>query len=320
MRRLLLLPGIAIVLASLPSTVLAQSGGAVAPDAANGGHAFGQPVEKPVVKVPRLRASVFAVTPGTVKPGDPLRFTYRVDGRVPRVRVRIDLLRADGGAATRLRLGRQRTGRRLSHVWTGELAPGRYVARLNASGAGGARLRRTARASGRSPLEIVAEPAPPPPAPTPTPTPVPLTAVPGSGVFPVQGPYSFGGPEARFGAERTGHVHQGQDVIAAEGTPLVTPRAGVVYWRAYQAAGAGHYVVIRADDGRDYVFMHLQDGSLLVSKGQAVTAGQRIGSVGNTGDSRGAHLHFEIWPHGWFSSDTSKPIDPLPDLEAWAAG
>lgn len=319
MRRLLLLPGIAIVLASLPSTALAQSGGAVAPDGANGGHAFGQPAAKPPAAAPRLRASLFSVTPGTVKPGEPLRFTYRVDGRVPRVRVRIDLVPAHGGGApTRLRVGRRSTGRRLSHVWSGELAPGRYVARLNASGRGGARLRRTARLSGRSPLEIVAEPAPP--APTPTPAPAPLLTATSTGIFPVQGPYSLGGPEARFGAGRTGHVHQGQDVIAAEGTPLVTPRAGIVYWRAYQAAGAGHYVVIRADDGRDYVFMHLQDGSLLVTKGQAVTAGQRIGSVGNTGDSRGAHLHFEIWPSGWFSSDASKPIDPLPDLLAWAGG
>ena len=40
---------------------------------------------------------------------------------------------------------------------------------------------------------------------------------------------------ARFGAGRTGHVHQGQDIVAAEGTPVVTPVAGIVHWRAYQA-------------------------------------------------------------------------------------
>ena len=161
-RRLLMAPGIAIALAVLPPAALAQSGGAVAPDAGNGGHANGQPA-KPPVPAPRLRATRFSVSPGSVKPGEPLRFSYRVDGRVPRVDVRIDLLPADGGASTRLRLGRRSTGRRHSHVWTGELAPGRYVARLNASGRDGARLRRTARASGRSALEIVAVPAPPPP-------------------------------------------------------------------------------------------------------------------------------------------------------------
>jgi len=316
LRRLLLLPGIAIALAVVPAPVLAQSGGAVAPEAGGGGHSYGQPAAQPVpARAPRLRASRFSVTPGSIEPGERLRFAYRVDGPVPRVRVRIDLLPADGRPPTRLRLGSQRTRRSLTHAWTGELEPGRYVARLAATGKGGARLRRTARASGRSALEIVAEPAP---APVAAPVPAPVVPVPSTGVFPVQGPYDFGGEDARFGATRTGHVHQGQDVMAAEGTPLVSPRAGSVYWRAYQAAGAGHYLVIRGDDGRDYVFMHLQDGSLAVTKGQAVTAGQRIGSVGSTGDSHGSHLHFEIWPDGWFASDASKPIDPLPELLAWA--
>jgi murein DD-endopeptidase MepM/ murein hydrolase activator NlpD len=137
------------------------------------------------------------------------------------------------------------------------------------------------------------------------------------GVFPVQGKWSFGGPDARFGAVRTGHTHQGQDVIAAEGTPIVAPLAGTITWRAYQAAGAGYYVVLHGADGRDYVFMHFQDGSLLVEKGSIVTAGQRLGSVGATGDADGPHLHFEIWPGGWYA-DGSHPIDPLPDLMAWA--
>ena len=94
--------------------------------------------------------------------------------------------------------------------------------------------------------------------------------------------------------------------------------AGIVHWRAYQAGGAGYYVVIRGDDGRDYAFMHFQAGSTVVEKGQRVAAGQRLASVGNTGDSQGAHLHFEIWPGGWYASADSHPIDPLPDLLAWA--
>jgi murein DD-endopeptidase MepM/ murein hydrolase activator NlpD len=199
-------------------------------------------------------------------------------------------------------------------AWTAtarRIAAGRYVARLHATGPRGATLRRTARASGR--LAVTHKAPAPPPVPVP---PAPVTV---SGIFPVQGAYDFGGAAARFGAGRTGHVHQGQDIIAAEGTPVVTPVSGIVYWRAFQAGGAGYYVVIRGDNGPDYAFMHFQAGSTIVAKGQRVAAGQRIASVGNTGDSQGAHLHFEIWPDGWYASADSHPIDPLPQLQAWAA-
>ena len=301
-------------LLAAPAPALAQSGGAAAPDS-GGGHVFEQPSEKPApARAARLRATTFTVSPGTVELGRPLRFTWRVDGPVRTVRARVALVPEGGGKAVAIALGTRRTGTRSVRAWTAtarRIAAGRYVARLHATGPRGATLRRTARASGRLAVTITA-PAPPP-------VPVPPAPVTVSGIFPVQGAYDFGGAAARFGAGRTGHVHQGQDIIAAEGTPVVTPVSGIVYWRAFQAGGAGYYVVIRGDSGPDYAFMHFQAGSTIVAKGQRVAAGQRIASVGNTGDSQGAHLHFEIWPDGWYASADSHPIDPLPQLQAWAA-
>jgi murein DD-endopeptidase MepM/ murein hydrolase activator NlpD len=138
--------------------------------------------------------------------------------------------------------------------------------------------------------------------------------------FPVVGPHTFGAEGSRFGADRDGgkRKHQGQDVSAAEGTPMVAARGGVVRFTGNQPSGAGVYVVITgAGESRDYVYMHLVEGSLLVSKGQTVRTGQLIGKVGNTGASSGPHLHFEIWQGVWQGGGT--PIDPYPLLQRWDA-
>ena len=135
--------------------------------------------------------------------------------------------------------------------------------------------------------------------------------------FPLVGAFDWGGDDARFSAPRQGHRHQGHDLAAAEGTPVVAPRAGVIEAVGYQARGAGHYVVLDGEgEDYDYVFMHLRDGSIPVTQGQRVSTGQRVGEVGNTGRSFGAHLHFEIWLGGWFAG--GEPIDPLPLLRRWA--
>ncbi|MDW5593808.1 M23 family metallopeptidase [Conexibacter stalactiti] len=148
--------------------------------------------------------------------------------------------------------------------------------------------------------------------------PVPAVAT-VDGVFPVQGTYTFGGDGSRFGSGRPGHIHQGQDVSAANGTPLVAPVAGTVTWKANQPGGAGIYLVVRGSaDGRDYVFMHLKRGSVLVSAGSAVTAGQQLAQVGATGIASGPHLHFEIWIGGW-QVRGGAPVDPLPQLQRWAS-
>jgi len=295
------------LLAAMPASALASdpgTGGTSAPPA-GGPAADDRPVFKQRVKPPPV-ATRFTVNPATLTAGGPATFRFRIDGRSRQVRVRIELTRRGAPApAKRLRLGYRATGVRHTFAWTpatGELPAADYTVTLHAFDDIGRGLRRTARASGRGRL-TVAVAAPPIPAAT--------------GRFPVQGAYSFGGAEARFGARRHGHLHQGQDIAAAEGTPLVAPMAASVTWVAFQAKGAGHYVVLRGADGRDYVFMHLAAGSIVVEKGAALKAGQTFARVGSTGGSSGPHLHFEIWPDGWFSSKASRPIDPLPQLMAW---
>ena len=134
--------------------------------------------------------------------------------------------------------------------------------------------------------------------------------------FPIAGTFDWGGPDAGFGAKRPGHRHQGQDLAAASGTPVLAPYRGVVTAVQYQAKGAGRYVVIDGED-YDYVFMHLRTGSIVVREGERVRTGQAIGEVGSTGESSGPHLHFELWVGAWY--DGGHAIDPLPLLQQWAS-
>jgi hypothetical protein len=134
-------------------------------------------------------------------------------------------------------------------------------------------------------------------------------------VFPIAGPHTYGDP---FGVQRGSHVHQGQDIMAACGTPLVATQAGTVKFAGSQAL-AGNYVVLSAADrSADFAYMHLRDRAL-VRKGDAVTTGQTIGFVGRTGDATACHLHFELWPApGWYTG--GRAVDPLPSLKAWDVG
>ena len=137
------------------------------------------------------------------------------------------------------------------------------------------------------------------------------------GFFPVRGPHNFGGPVQRFGAPRSGgRVHQGQDVLAACGTPLAAGRGGRVQARGYDPVLYGNWLVI---DSRgtaiDYRYAHMIAPTPL-HVGERVRTGEAIGRVGRTGNARtvGCMLHFEVWPRGWLHGG---PIDPLPILRRW---
>jgi murein DD-endopeptidase MepM/ murein hydrolase activator NlpD len=215
------------------------------------------------------------------------------------------------------------------------LAPGSYRVSVRAHDPRRMELLRSAHSSGVAGLTVKGARAKPPTSPpaqaptsTPTPSPLPVAVSPEAGVptpeqtaaegaiFPVAGPHNFGGPENVFGAPRNGYTHQGQDILTAEGTPVVAPLAGTIFTTSYQAEGAGYYAVEHTGVGFDFMFAHCQSQSLAVATGQAVAPGQQLCRAGQTGDATAPHLDFEMWVGGWQAS-TGHPINPLPYLEAW---
>ena len=297
-------------------TAPAAAGGAPGP-AASGGAVYGAGGPRPAV---RPIASKLTVSPRAVVAGSSLpRLRFRVIQRgIERVRARVVVVRLPRNVpVARISVGWVRTGREVDVHWPKgvDLNAGRYVVRLHAKDSRGHNLRRTARAPGRTRLVVHRPPAPPPvvvPA-----LPAPVASPAGRGVFPVAGAFTFGGADSRFGAGRDGHTHEGHDISAAAGTPVVAPYGGTVSSTSYQASGAGEYVVLDALDGRDYFFAHCIRGSTTVPTGAVVAAGAPLCQVGATGTASGPHLHFEIWVVGWRIKG-GYPIDPLPELRAWA--
>jgi biotin carboxyl carrier protein len=270
---------------TLSAPAFASNGGTAVPDTASGGVVYGQAVRKLPVR-PRVRR--FAV--------ERRRVLVRVDRRGAR-RVRVSM-RLRRGQANHLLSRVIRTGRRVT-IGLPKLRPGHWTVRMRVTG-----LQRIWR--GRILVHGVHHKAPATP-----PTPPPPAD---GGVFPVAGWHLYGDG---IGAKRKGHTHQGQDIVAAQGTPVVAPLAGTIAYVDFQAAGAGYYVVENAFDGRAFFFAHCQKGSVAVAPGEPVSAGQRLCLVGHSGDASGPHLHFEIWIGGWRVDRNSQFIDPLPTLKSW---
>ncbi|OKK22418.1 peptidase [Streptomyces sp. CB00455] len=138
---------------------------------------------------------------------------------------------------------------------------------------------------------------------TTTPATAPATAPSGAGfVAPVSGGISTAYKTA--GAMWSSGYHTGVDFVASTGTTVKAVGAGTVVSAGWGGA-YGNEVVIRHADGKYSQYGHLS--SLSVSTGQSVTAGQRIGLSGATGNVTGPHLHFEIRTGPSYGSD----IDPL---------
>jgi murein DD-endopeptidase MepM/ murein hydrolase activator NlpD len=134
-----------------------------------------------------------------------------------------------------------------------------------------------------------------------------------SHIYPIRGRHVDRGPVGAFGVARNGgRTHEGFDVNAACGTPVVAARGGVVRRADYDPVLYGNIVIVRGErTQRDYWYAHLLRSPRL-RVGDSVSTGQRIGSIGATGNARtiGCHLHFELRARG-------RPTDPAPRLHAW---
>jgi murein DD-endopeptidase MepM/ murein hydrolase activator NlpD len=96
--------------------------------------------------------------------------------------------------------------------------------------------------------------------------------------------------------------HQGIDISAPVGEPILAPAKGRVVFAGWKPGGLGNTVEI--DHGYGYVTRFAHASRVLVRAGQSVERGQKIAEVGATGLVSGPHLHYEVEVNG-------KPVDPL---------
>jgi murein DD-endopeptidase MepM/ murein hydrolase activator NlpD len=229
------------------------------------------------------------------RPG--VTFSYRLSG-ASAAALKVELVSATDGAVVKTWTPQDvPPGEVQSVSWSGRVGraaarPGRYSFRLTAASASGAEAQSSQTGDAqRDSFDLYDH------------------------IFPVRGRHDYGGAGADFGSGRAGHSHQGHDVFARCGTRMVAARGGRVKFKQYHAA-AGHYLVIDGDNtDLDYVYMHL-DQPTPFRAGDRVYTGQTIGAVGESGNARGCHLHFELWgAPGWY--DGGDPFDPQPALRAW---
>lgn len=116
-------------------------------------------------------------------------------------------------------------------------------------------------------------------------------------------------------------MHSGIDIANSEGTPIFPSADGIVLYSGWTSDGGGNSVVLlHLIDGANYVTRYAHMSSLNVETGASVTTSQSIGAIGNTGNSFGAHLHFEIEQgssYVWNALENPRNYVNFPELGVW---
>jgi murein DD-endopeptidase MepM/ murein hydrolase activator NlpD len=123
---------------------------------------------------------------------------------------------------------------------------------------------------------------------------------------------NFGGRSTSNGSCNHAGVDIGNDEISGRGRPLLACADGVVHKdEAFSSAGLTR--ILRDGLGTYYRYHHLDSYESSLNEGDPVTAGQVIGYMGTTGNTRWNHLHFEIWRDS-LTPRLATIIDPVPLL------
>lgn len=126
-----------------------------------------------------------------------------------------------------------------------------------------------------------------------------VAAIPG-----VVGEGNFMWPSSGNISQRFSWYHRAVDIANRSNPPIVAAQGGTVTSAGWNAGGYGNYVVIDHGNGYVTLYAHMLNNSIVVTPGQVVKQGQKLGMMGSTGRSTGTHLHFEIKKAGGF-------LDPL---------
>lgn len=143
------------------------------------------------------------------------------------------------------------------------------------------------------------------------------TGVPVGFRFPVAASNRFGDSwgAPRMVGTKFQHAHEGTDVFAGFGSPLVAVEDGFVQKVGRDTLGGMKLWLVGSHSGNRYYYAHLSAFAPGLADGTYVTAGQIVGQVGDSGNAQGgaAHLHFEIHPNGYAA------VNPYPLLKVASA-